>query len=325
MKYFFSVDWGTSSLRVRFVSTHQNNITLLQESTAPYGCSTVDATFKEEKRDISREDFFLEFLKPLLQIPYQITADNPIPVIISGMAASGIGIRELPYSPLPFSLKGTDLKHAWLPRSVNFKHPVLLLSGLSSKDDVMRGEEMQLLGLQQYLDYTNKAICVLPGTHSKHILVKDQKIISFKTYITGELFHLLSTYSLLKNSITKTTELHIDAFRKGLELSRENILNTAFTIRAGSLLHNADSVSNYSLLSGILIGTELRTLADTDIPVFLCAHENLSLRYSLAIQALSLQEQCRIIPVKEVDESVIYGQKIMLETLWKLQPDFCHH
>lgn len=325
MKYFFSVDWGTSSLRVRLVATDQNNITVLQESTAPYGCSYVDALFREEKRNISREDYFLQFLKPYLLLSDPITIENKVPVVISGMAASGIGMREIPYSPLPFSLKGTGINHAVIPASSNFNHAVLLLSGICSNNDVMRGEEVQLVGLQQYLGNTREAIFVLPGTHSKHILVRNSEIISFKTYITGELFHLLSTQSLLKNSITKPTAPDEDSFRQGLNLSRENMLNTVFTIRAGSLLQNANSSSNFSLLSGILIGTELRSLINTAIPVFICAHENLSRSYSFAIRELSLQEKCTIIPSEIVDESVIHGQKIILDTVWKQQEDLCHH
>ena len=325
MKYFFSVDWGTSSLRVRLIAIDQKNITVLQESTAPYGCSYVDALFKEEKNNITREDYFLGFLKPYLLPPDSITTEEPVPVVISGMAASGVGIRELPYSPLPFSLSGTGINHAVIPASGDFKHTVLLLSGLCSNNDVMRGEEVQLLGLHQYVGNISEAIFVLPGTHSKHILVRNKEIISFKTFITGELFHLLSTYSLLKNSITKPTGLDEDSFRQGLNLGKENILNTAFTIRAGSLLQNADSASNYSLLSGILIGTELRNLMNTSIPVFLCAHENLSRSYSFAIGELSLQEKCTVIPSEIVDASVIHGQKIILDAVWKQQEDLCHH
>src|SRR5690606_28554761 len=108
-------------------------------------------------------------------------------------------------------------------RSPGFDHDVLLLSGLCSVNDVMRGEEVQLLGLQRYNDNTD-ALFILPGTHSKHIRVKENNIISFKTYITGELFQILSTHSLLKNSIVKSSTIDKEAFRKGLALSGGNIL-----------------------------------------------------------------------------------------------------
>jgi len=314
MKYFFSVDWGTSSLRVRLIEITDASIIVLNETSSPYGCGYVFDLFKSEKDGITREDYFLNFLRPYLAAPETFDSERPIPVVISGMASSSIGIRELPYTSLPFTCD-SSLRYDIIPRSPGFDHDVLLLSGLCSVNDVMRGEEVQLLGLQRYNDNTD-ALFILPGTHSKHIRVKENNIISFKTYITGELFQILSTHSLLKNSIVKSSTIDKEAFRKGLALSGGNILHDLFTIRASSLLQKTENSSNYSLLSGLLIGTELRDIASLHIPVYLCAHENLSDSYTFAIQELSMQKQCTVIPSEQVDKSVIYGQKMILDNIW---------
>ncbi len=320
MQYFFSVDWGTSSLRVRLIEITDNSIIVLHELSNHYGCSYVFDLFKSEKTGIAREDYFLNFLRRYLVVPGMYSEKN-IPVVISGMATSSIGIREIPYAPLPFVCDGSSLQYDIIPHNSKFNHDVLLLSGLCGMNDVMRGEEIQLLGLQNH-NHSTDALFILPGTHSKHIRVKENNIISFKTYITGELFQILSTYSLLKNNIVKSSSMDKEAFKKGLALSKENLLHNVFTIRASALLHNIENSSNYSLLSGLLIGTELRDIASLGIPIYLCAHANLSDSYAFAIQELSLQKQCTIVPAEQVDKSVIYGQKMILERIWNQQGSY---
>ena len=71
------------------------------------------------------------------------TSLDDVPVVISGMASSTIGLRELPYKPLPFAADGSDLVAEILAPTVDFKHATLLISGVSSTDDVMRGEILE--------------------------------------------------------------------------------------------------------------------------------------------------------------------------------------
>lgn len=319
MKYFFSVDWGTTSLRVRFISIKNDSIVIVNEITDHTGCAYVHELFiKEKTATTSREDFFLSFLLPHLVIPESIKAVQRIPVVISGMATSSVGIREIPYSSLPFALSGDNLRYEIIPETKQFPYKTLLLSGVCDSVDVMRGEEIQLLGLRKNYNQETEALFILPGTHSKHILVKDNNVVSFKTYITGEMFQLLSTQSLLKNSVTKTSSINEEAFRMGVRLSKGNLLNNIFGIRANSLLHNSENTWNYSLLSGLLIGNELREITSVNISTYLCAHGNLSQSYAVAIQELSMQHRCTIIPPNQVDESVVYGQKTMAERYWNI-------
>lgn len=313
MKYFFSIDWGTSSLRIRLVGIKESVVTTYHEVISNHGCAYVNELFKNEKKVISRENYYLNFLRPHLTIPNSVSINDKLTVVISGMATSSIGMREIPYSSLLFNLDGSNLKYEVIPRTKTFNHDIILLSGVCDENDVMRGEETQLMGVQRHYKQKGEALFILPGTHSKHALIRENQLISFRTYITGEMFQLLFNYSLIKNSISKSASIDPEAFRVGVQLSQGNLLHNIFTIRALDLLKNTKSTSNYSLLSGLLIGTELRDISNSDLPIYLCAHGNLTDSYALALQELSLQNQCKIIPYKDVDEAVIYGQKIMLE------------
>ena len=66
--------------------------------------------------------------------------------------------------------------------------------------DVMRGEETQIRGFLSIFSNFDGIICLL-GTHTKWVHVSAGEVISFRTFMSGELFDLLSKYSVLKHSV----------------------------------------------------------------------------------------------------------------------------
>src|SRR5690606_21246449 len=117
--------------------------------------------------------------------------------VLSGMASSSIGFKELPYKKLPVDLSGSDLNMMQLTPK-DSRNPVTIVSGVQTENDVMRGEETKLIGWAYDLPHSNAEIKVLlPGTHPKHIVVQGKQCIHFETFMTGEFFHLLSQKSVL--------------------------------------------------------------------------------------------------------------------------------
>lgn len=208
-----------------------------------------------------------------------------LPVVLSGMVTSSIGWSELPYTPLPVDLRSPDLQMEMMEADHDFEHPVLLVSGVRSDDDVMRGEEMELLGLHHLLKHRKSSgeakgsdgitLYLLPGTHSKHLVVKRDQLIRFRTFMTGELFHLIATESLIRHSVKPPASLPTapqanadlrdnsppPPFLVGVHAALEgNLLNRLFTLRARDLLYQTAAEENTDYLSGLLIGAELREL-----------------------------------------------------------------
>ncbi len=74
---------------------------------------------------------------------------------------------------------------------------------------------------------------IFPGTHSKHIIVKDGAVVAFTTYMTGEFFALLSKQSILHTSVEKHTDSAPSAsFMNGVEdATKGNLLHLAFMVR----------------------------------------------------------------------------------------------
>ena len=122
----------------------------------------------------------------------------------------------------------------------------------------MRGEETQIAGyLAQNPDFDG-VIC-LPGTHSKWVHVSAGEVVSFRTFMMGEMFSLLAKTSVLRHSIAETG-WDEETFLTTLDqpLSRpEQLAAKLFSLRAESLLHSQTGDTARAKLSALLIGAEL--------------------------------------------------------------------
>jgi 2-dehydro-3-deoxygalactonokinase len=135
-----------------------------------------------------------------------------------------------------------------------------IIAGVMQREpaDVMRGEETQIAGLLQTSPGFDGVIC-MPGTHTKWVRVKGGKIVEFKSCMTGEVFGLLATQSVLRFSAGgdgwDDSEFAY-AVRGGLERP-ESFAGALFSIRASSLIAGLSQAAANARLSGLTIGTEL--------------------------------------------------------------------
>ncbi len=101
----------------------------------------------------------------------------------------------------------------------------------------------------------------LPGTHAKWAVVENNTITDFRTFMTGELFDVLSRHSILGATMHPGDEPHWDAFTHGLTAAQEHhqtgLLSTLFSTRSRLLTSNLTSSSQGDYISGLLIGHEL--------------------------------------------------------------------
>lgn len=311
MGQFLSCDWGTSSFRLRLVEAETLNI--LAEQKTDQGIASVFALWQQsaEVDKTAKASFYLNRvlgnihrLESQLALPLQ-----GLPVIFSGMASSSIGLLELPYGQLPFSTDGKGVFTSSLEPTANFPHPVLIISGIQSEDDVMRGEETQLIGVVSGLENRGEdKVFVFPGTHSKHIWVKGGRVVSFKTYMTGEFFDLLSNKSILSSSVSENRTIqNWEAFNQGITKARtSNLLNASFLVRTNALFEIFNKEENHDFLSGLLIGTELKELLHEE-GICLCCSSHLKSRYEQAFQQLEIRG-VQLFSGEDIDKAVIRGQ-----------------
>lgn len=325
MNHFLSCDWGTSSFRLRLVQTPA--CLIIAEIGSGDGIAATFALWQQTGDDDpqKRASFYLEVIKQhidQLETQVEILMEG-LPVIISGMASSTIGFMELPYAPLPIAMDKPDVNTAFISATDTFRHDVLLISGLKTDTDVVRGEETQLIGCISSAGMTIKdELFIFPGTHSKHIRVQDNLITEIKTYMTGEFFELLSQKSILRTSVESAdaieTEELWNSFKKGVHDAIDaNLLNLAFKVRTNTLFNRLSKKENFTYLSGLVIGAELKDLRHTYTgAVTLLCGIKLSDHYVLALEELGIVDNIQTLRCRWVDDVVVRGQyKIYKQTI----------
>ncbi|HET9825716.1 MAG TPA: 2-dehydro-3-deoxygalactonokinase, partial [Chitinophagaceae bacterium] len=253
----------------------------------------------------------IQELEQLLGYPLITT-----PLVISGMAGSSIGMIQLPYKDVPFVVDGSDLITKTIQDEKYFNSLTLVISGAKTSEDVMRGEETQLVGCLQQRDGTGKQILVFTGTHSKHVAVEGDKVTSFKTYMTGEFFELLLKKSILSDSVEKGSglveERNRRSFNKGVADSIEsNLLHGSFLVRTNELFKKFTKEENYYYLSGLLIGTEVNELADLRYEkMILVTTSAMRPYYETSFDILGMGKSMEIC---DADQALIRGQFNILQ------------
>jgi 2-dehydro-3-deoxygalactonokinase len=318
-KNILCCDWGTTSFRLRLVDRY--TYAIVAELLSPGGVAGTFRSWKEQTA-INRFDFYSNILKSSIEELGNKSGESVenIPVIVSGMASSSLGMEEIPYAELPFDITGSQ---ASVRVFENFNGPaanLVLVSGVKSYEDVMRGEEAQLIGLIKINEVSvqdqEQIVFIFPGTHSKHIYVKNGLVSDFKTFMTGEIFNILSAHSILKDSIdlSKSSGLielaDIEAFKQGVETSgSSSLLHNLFTVRTKQLFGTYGKEQNSFYLSGLLIGTELRELySGTYDHLVICSGKHLFDHYKIAVEILSFNIKTSFIQPELIDKATIAGQ-----------------
>lgn len=313
--YFLSCDWGTSRFRLSLIKYGESVKPVCSISDSD-GIKNVHKRWKASGKK-NREQFYVQILQnKLVKLTKKTDSTRNIaslPLIISGMASSELGVRHLPYQSLPISAQAIHLITDHIPANPQFTHDIYLVSGLKTDDDVMRGEETLLLGVIAQHQIEN-GIVILPGTHSKHIHIADGTINGFTTFMTGELFELLSRQSILSETVEMpTNRSDKKGFVNGLNDSKhKSFMSQLFKIRSASLLHQTKRTYNYYRLSGQLIGSELQSLLPhSKQNIYIAGETKLLSLYNLACGHYKFS--CQII--KQSDDLVAAGQQQILSSI----------
>jgi len=312
MEDFLSCDWGTSTFRLRLVAVDSLNI--VAEEVSGEGIASTFAAWQDHT-DQNRQTFYLAVIKKYIaKIESKLQRSlKSVQVIISGMASSTIGFIDVPYSDIPLAVSGENIKTASIAPAPDFEHDVLVISGVKTDDDVMRGEETQLIGcIEPNRGVITDELFIFPGTHSKHIRVVNNLVTGFKTYMTGEFFDLLSTKSILRTSVEKSAggETHVDAasFKEGVWAAiNGNLLNAAFSVRTNNLFDKLTKEENFSYLSGLLIATELKDIDRTLTKITLVCGPGLGAHYLLALDELGFSSISSIYETGQAYDIVVRG------------------
>lgn len=244
-----AADWGTSRLRVSLLDECGN---VLDQRHGESGVGSLKPAEFEQRFEATCEGW------------------PKVPAILAGMIGSRQGWKEAGYRPCP-----TDLSQlsANLTAVADDKRSIYIVPGMSVRDadgnsDVMRGEETQISGLlSEEPRYTG--IVVLPGTHSKWVQIDNGRIEHFKTFLTGELFAILSKQSILSHTVAQSNSektVTLEGFKQGVTkilLENRPLLGELFNVRARGLIDNISDEENRAYLSAMIIASEIAAARDS--------------------------------------------------------------
>jgi 2-dehydro-3-deoxygalactonokinase len=178
------------------------------------------------------------------------------PVLLGGMVGSNRGWVSVPYVAAPTQLTQLAAAIHWLDAQDIGIVPGISLSG-NDRADVMRGEEIQAFGaVAAGLAASSGTIC-LPGTHAKWVTMDDGSLSTFQTAMTGEVFALLKSHSILSSDMQGPIAANAH-FAAGVSavLAGGNLLSLFFGVRARSVLGLGSDGAAFA--SGVLIGSDVR-------------------------------------------------------------------
>lgn len=216
-------------------------------------------------------------------------------VIMSGMVGSRQGWLEVPYVACPAGLAAI----AKAVRRVDWRQgsEVMICPGLACRDatgvpDVMRGEEVQVMGALALHAERDFGSIMMAGTHSKHVRIERDAIAGFTTYMTGEVFAVLRAHSILGRTIEAGSGGDDTAFAQGVTRAREpgGLLHHLFGVRTQVLFGEVSGGASADYLSGILIGHTLVASAPRP-PLLIVGAPVVAERYQRASTLLGISTQ----------------------------------
>jgi len=259
---FIALDWGTTNRRAYRVEDGRIAATL----RSPQGVSTMPADGYPGELAAIRAEL------------------GDLPVLMAGMVGSTIGWRVAPYVAVPADIADIAGALTWIDDRTAIVPGLSFAQG--NHGDVMRGEEVQLLGAALAGQVPADALLCQPGTHCKWVELTGGRVTAFTTAMTGELFALLKGGGVLAPQLTAPVTAS-DAFREGVrEGAKRDLAASLFGIRAAHVLALRADTDAASYASGVLIGSDVAARIGDGRDVHLVADGDLATLYATAIETL---------------------------------------
>ena len=285
---FIAVDWGTTNRRAYRIDSD----------------GRCREEFEDDRGVLSVADG--DFGGAVAEIRSRL-GDRPL--LLAGMIGSNRGWIEAPYAPCPAGIDEVAGALVWPDERT------AIVPGVCDprRADVMRGEEVQLLGAIAEGTVPADALVCHPGTHNKWVEVAGGQIATFRTIMTGELFNLLREHSVLSDLLAEPAEPG-DAFDAGVRDGLAgDVQAQLFSIRARVLLGKAPREEAPSYTSGLLIGGDVRLGLESAAParqIVVMGRPELTRLYASAIAIAGREpieldgERCFLAGIRQIAERI---------------------
>lgn len=265
------IDSGTTNSRIRLIDAEENKIIDLVKIRVGVRNTAIEGHNGNLKHHLN--EGIRELLKNNNLTPSEIAY-----IVASGMITSNLGIYEVPHITSPASLHDFT-NHSQIKILEEFFHiPCIFVPGMKNQTndsienileiinefDVMRGEEVESFGLLKQLNLKGKGIMVLPGSHTKYVIVDENQSLSYcLSTLGGETFHAIQKETILSDSLGKNLIESIDEemLEKGYEAAKKFGLTRSFYhIRLLQMFSSLNGNQRANYFVGSVIYNDIQTL-----------------------------------------------------------------
>ena len=291
MNNYITIDGGTTNTRLRLVKDYLV-VAEFRLSLGARDCIVGNENYKNTIKEIIKE----------LLIAGNMEEKDIRAIIISGMLTSELGLCNLPHIAAPAGIK--ELHSSMRLMDVGISSiPCYFIPGVKIQSeniyeiDIMRGEECEFIGISAQM--VPNSVCIMPGSHSKHIFSDERKrISSFRSFLSGEMIYALSQSTILSKSVDLSiTNLDEGALLSGYDCVRKLGINRAlFQTRIMDTILGNSPEALYSFFLGAILCEEVETLADCKKQIYICGQKSirksmvLLLKKRLSISAIEIED-----------------------------------
>ncbi len=291
MSIYITIDGGTTNTRFRLVKDYL----VVAESGLSLGakdCTDGNEIYKKLIKEKIRE---------LLTVG-NTKEKNVRAIIISGMLTSEFGLCNLPHIAAPAGIK--ELHHAMKAVDTGISSiPCYFIPGVKIQSenvyeiDMLRGEECEFVGISDML--SPDSVCIMPGSHSKHIFSDERKRISaFQSFLSGEMIYSFSQNTILSKSIDLSiTSFDREALLSGYDCVRNLGINRAlFQTRIMDKMLGYSPEALYSFFLGAMLCEEVETLTDCKKQIYICGQISIRkammflIKNRLSVSAIEIED-----------------------------------
>lgn len=267
------IDSGTTNSRLRLVNRGSSEI--LDQLKINIGVRNTAIDGNNDQLKNSLKDAIQEILERNSLVPKDIRY-----MVASGMITSNLGVHEVPHITGPASFDDFARKSVVIKLEEFFLIPCIFVPGMKNATeevsdplihindyDVMRGEEVESIGLLKQIEVQGNGIMVLPGSHTKYVAVDNQKNLqSCLSTLGGEILHAIQKETILSNSLQKdlVKEIDIDMLEKGYEASKKyGFTRSFYHIRLLQMFSDLNENQRANYFVGAVIHDDIKALMQT--------------------------------------------------------------
>ena len=227
-----------------------------------------------EETTVSLQAAVKECIEEILQRSGHSSVDIDL-ICASGMLTSNVGLREVSHVPVPAGLDELATRVTAASFSEIIPSPIYLVPGVKTRPkgtaiedlsqlDMMRGEEVEVLGILELTGHRGPLYVVLPGSHTKLLKIDSRnRIVGSYTTLAGELMQALAERTVLASSIewpASDPPLWNDLEAGTRFVNRYGLLRGGFAVRLADVLTGMSERRCAWFFVGMVVGSDLLDL-----------------------------------------------------------------